>query len=93
MPINPILNGAQNIATGQVSIATSATLITGRRSTRRTIGIVNTGSATVYLGASNVATTTGHQLLPGGFVGIPTTADVWGIGTAASSVTFIEAYD
>lgn len=93
MPINPVLNGAQNIATGQVTIATTATLIATCRNTRRSLGILNTGANTVYIGPVNVTTTTGHALPSGSFVGLPSMAEVWGIGVSASSVTFVEAYD
>ena len=93
MPINPVLNGAQNVATGQVTVATTATLVITRRATRRSIGILNTGSNTIYLGGPTVTTTNGHQLPSGGFIGIPTTAEIWAIGASASSVSYVEAYD
>jgi hypothetical protein len=93
MPINPVLNGAQNVATGQVTVATTATLIIARRATRRAVGILNTGANTVFIGAAGVTATTGHQLTPGSFVGLPTVAEVWGIGSGSSLVTFTEVFD
>jgi hypothetical protein len=93
MAINPVLNGAQNVATGQVTVATTATLVVTRRATRRSIGILNSGSNTIYLGGPTVTTTTGHQLPSGAFIGIPTTAEIWAIAATSSSVTFVEAYD
>jgi hypothetical protein len=93
MPINPIVNGAHNIASGQVAIGTSATLIVTRRNSRRSIGILNSGSNTIYIGGPTVTTACGHELPSGSFVGLPTVTELWGIGGSASSVTYIEAYD
>ena len=94
MPINPVLNGAQNIATGQVTVNTTATLVLTRRATRRSIGILNTGTTTIYIGVAGVSATTGHQLPSGSFIGLPATAEVWAISvTSAGTVTYVEAYD
>ena len=93
MPINPVLNGAQNVATGQITVATTATLVITRRATRRAIGILNTGSNTIYIGPQGVTTTTGHSLPSGAFIGLPTVAEIWAIGASASSVTYTEVYD
>lgn len=93
MPINPIVNGAQNTATGQAAIGTSATLIVTRRSSRRLVDILNSGAVTIYIGGPAVTISTGYELPSGSFVGLATVAEIWGIGGSAGSVTFIEAYD
>jgi len=60
-----ILNGA-NAATGQVSVGTTATLITPGNSQQRCATIQNMDSAaTMFIGTTAVSTTTGYRLLPG----------------------------
>lgn len=88
--------GAANLATNQVSVGATATLISAARigapgTGRVALTVVNTSTAPVYLGGSGVTTTTG-TLLPGilgASVTINTQAAVYGI-TASGSETVSE---
>lgn len=87
--------GFGTMATGQVSVALTATQIVAARSGRGNVTITNTGTNPVYLGNTGVTAANGH-LLPGGVgasITLPTQTAVFGIATgAAQVVTFLEAY-
>ncbi len=97
-PTTPV--GAASLATGQVSVAATATSIatarTGAPGTgRASITLVNTTTTAIYIGGSGVTTTTG-QLLPG-VVGasltLNTTAAIYGIvATGTATVTELETF-
>lgn len=83
--------GASNVATGVASgastIGTSATLICNARPTRTFVRIINNGTTAVYIGPSNVATTTGAVLpgVVGAYLDMPVRSALYGIvasGTA-----------
>ena len=89
--------GGGTIATGQVSVATTAggTLICAARATRRSITIVNLGTTDVYIGASGLTTSTGLLLLgaKGAAITLETAAEIYGIvGSGTQSVSYIEEY-
>ncbi|MCI0549650.1 MAG: hypothetical protein L0287_01710 [Anaerolineae bacterium] len=86
--------GNNSIATGQVSVGTGATLIAAVRSNRRGILVVQHGTTAVYLGASNVATSTGVLLTgtAGTSIFIPTTAALYGIAGSAQTVSYLEVF-
>jgi hypothetical protein len=90
--------GAANLATGQVSVDTTAggKQIAAARSTRRTITVVNHGTTDVYVGSSGVSTSTGVLLLgtKGAAVTLCTTAAVYGIvGSGTQTISYFEEYD
>jgi hypothetical protein len=96
--VSPSINcGAANGATGQVSVASTATAIVAARATRRSIKITNLGTNAVYIGfTSGVTITTGDMLLgtTGTFVSIPTNQAIWGITASTSvSVSTMEVWD
>lgn len=97
MPLNPVLNGAAQIATSQVSVKTTLTPIIGPRTSRRGVIIENvTGSDTVYLGTSGSSSTTGYPLpaVANASVYIPTTAAIYGIvASTAQTVGVMEIFD
>jgi len=96
MPINPILNGAANLGTNQVTVNATVTPIVTPRSTRRGVIIQNTGSTQVYLGGPSVSTTLGYPLpgTAGASVYIPTTAAIFGIVSSGSqAVAWLEIFD
>ena len=89
--------GASTIATGIVSVATTAggTLIAAARANRTDITIVNEGTTDVRLGASGVTTATGLLLagIKGAALTLSTRAAVYGIVAASTqNVSFEENY-
>lgn len=93
--IAPVI-GAPNFATGQVAVQTTATLIVAARATRSDVAIVNnTGTDTIYVGASNVTVGTGVPLGSIQFAAMTadTTAALYGIvATTPQTVGYIETY-
>jgi hypothetical protein len=89
--------GASTIATGQVTVASTAggTLIAAARATRTDITIVNEGTTDVRLGVSGVTTATGLLLvgIKGAALTLSTRAAVYGIVAAATqAVSYEENY-
>ena len=92
--------GAASIATSQVSVGNSATLIAAARAGvagtgRVALTIENSGTTDVYIGPSGVTTATGILLpgVKGAALTIPTTAAVYGItGGASQTVTVLESF-
>lgn len=80
-----------NIATAQVSVAATATLIAAARAGRRSITVEQLGTTAVYLGAAGVTTGIGVLLAAtvGSSVTFNTTAAIYGI-TASGSQTVAE---
>lgn len=88
--------GSDNIATSQVSVGTSATLIAAARPGRKGITITNiTGTQQIFIGNTGVAANTG-ALIPAAVAGsqtIPSSAAVYGIAvTLAQTVSVLETY-
>jgi hypothetical protein len=84
-----------NLATAQVSVAATATLIVAARVGRKEVTIVNHGTTAVYLGPSGVATTTGQLLAGVAGEGITYSggAAVYGIAaTGSQTVSVAEVY-
>jgi hypothetical protein len=97
----PVVNiGTANLAAGQVSVGSTATLIvaarTGVQGTgRKTVCVTNSATTAVFLGGSGVTTSTG-QLLPG-TTGAQqcwdTQAAIYGIvSTGSETVSYSETY-
>jgi hypothetical protein len=92
--------GVANIATGQATVANTATLIvaarTGASGTgRKSVTIVNGSTTPVYVGASGVTTSTGI-LLPGttgASLTLDTQAALYGIvASSTEAVSYAETY-
>lgn len=91
-------NGAASIATGQVTVDTTAggVEIVATRAGRRSVTIINLGTTDVFLGASGVSTADGQLLLglKGASYTFETEAAIFGIvGGASQAVSFAEEYD
>lgn len=91
-----VSKGSGNIATAQVSVATSSTLIAAARAGRGSIKITNiTGAQQIYIGNTGVTTATG-DLLPaavGASITIPANVAIYGIAaTAAQTVSVMEVF-
>ena len=92
--------GAANIATGQISVGSTATLIaaarTGAPGTGRVdITIVNWSTVDVFLGGSGVTTSNGMKLpgVLGASITITVTSAIYGIvATGTESISYIETY-
>lgn len=87
---------AANLATLQVSVGTSATLVAASRSGRQFVSIENTGTTAAYCGqTSGVTTSTGH-LLPGQIgasINLAYSGDVYCIvASGTATVSKAEAY-
>lgn len=78
-------------ATGQVSIANTATLIIAAN-TRQGVLITNPSTTvTVFIGGSGVTTGNGQELLPGNSLTIPAVSAIYGIvATGAQTVSYME---
>lgn len=84
--------GGSTITTGQVSVATSATLIAAARTSRQKITLSPTSSVVYYVGAAAVTTTTGMYVPAGASITLDTAAAVYAVGTATVTITFAEFY-
>lgn len=87
--------GATTIATGQITVAVTATLIVAARTARKRLVIVNHGATAVYVGGAAVATTTGLLLagVAGTTMTLETAAAVYGIvGSGTQAVSYVEEY-
>ncbi|MDQ6704012.1 MAG: hypothetical protein M3Z96_13475 [Pseudomonadota bacterium] len=87
--------GSNNISTAQVSVPSSATVISAARSGRFALTIINTGTTAVFVGGASVTAATG-VLLPG-VVGasltIPTASAVSGIvASGTQTVCVLETF-
>lgn len=78
-------------ATGQVSVANTATQIIAAN-TRQGVLITNPSSTvTVYIGGSGVTTGNGQELLPGCSLTLPIVSAVYGIvATGSQTVSYVE---
>lgn len=78
-------------AASQVTVATTATLISASRPGGDSVTIQNLGTTAVYIGAANVTTANGFPIpgVAGSSLTFPATTDVYGIvasGTQAVAV-------
>lgn len=95
MSIIPEQAGGTEIATNQVSVGTSATLLAARRVPRGTIQITNLGTVDVFVGGPGVTTSNGHLLagVKGTTITLPTGSAVYAIvGTGTQSVSIVEVF-
>jgi hypothetical protein len=88
--------GSTNIATSQVTVGATATLIIAAHPGRANLAIINQGSATICLGNSTVTLTTGICLPPGNnsYVGIvlPYTGALYGITASSDVISAVELF-
>lgn len=86
----------KNIATAQVSVGATATLVAAFRGTRANVTIQNHGATAMYCSAgTGVLTTTGFRLpgVDGASITIPTSSAVYCITAAGSqTVSVLESY-
>jgi hypothetical protein len=84
-----------NIATAQVSVGSTATLLAAERAGRGTVKIINHGTTQVFVGLAGVTASTGALLngAAGASLDFDTQVAIYGIvGTGSQTVSVIEAY-
>jgi len=87
------LPGSVAIATAQVAVAVTATLIITTRTGRIAVTLYNQGTQTVYIGITGVTTGTGLALTAGASITINTQAAIYGISASGTqTVAFLETY-
>jgi len=85
------LGNSSAIATNQVAVGTSATVIKAANSARKRIKITNNDAGTnLYIGASGVTTSNGDMIPPYGSTVLNTTAAIYGVGAVALTVSYLE---
>lgn len=89
-----ITRGGASLATGQVSIGTTSTLLVAARATRQAVTITVTAATACAFGNTGVTTTTGFPLQPiaGASVTLDTAAAIYGACASAATVGYIENY-
>lgn len=87
-------SGSGVIATGQVAVTTSATLVAAARAGRKSITISSTSAVVFYVGAAGVTTGTGLYVAgaAGATVTLDTSAAVYAIGASAVTLSYLENY-
>ncbi|HWE98701.1 MAG TPA: hypothetical protein VG248_02790 [Caulobacteraceae bacterium] len=84
-----------SIATAQVTVAATATLIAAARPDRQQITVVNGSTVKVYVGGSAVTTGTGVELYgaEGASLSLGYTGPIYGIvATGTEAVSVVEVY-
>lgn len=87
-----VITNSDEFTATQVTVATTATLIAAANPNRKFLSINNNGGATVFLGGSGVATTTGYGVLTANtftMQGSVSTAAVYGIVAASTNVVSV----
>jgi hypothetical protein len=81
---------SESFGTSQVAVTTAASKVVNGANGRDTVTLYNTGSADCYLGAnSGVTASTGFKLVAGAAITMETTADIYAIGTAATTLNIL----
>lgn len=86
--------GGGNMATGQVAVGTTATLVVAARAARQRVTITSTSAVVFYVGNSNVTAVTGAYVAgaTGASITLDTGAAVYAVGAAAVTVSYVELY-
>lgn len=89
-----VSKGGASLATGQVSVTTSSTLVAAARSGRGKITVSIGAANTCAFGNTGVTTTTGFPLAPtvGASLTLDTSAALYAVCSATTTVSFIEQY-
>ena len=85
----------QYLVTGQVTVASTATLIVAARVGRASVMITNLGATDIYCGPAGVTSTTGDLIVAGRGSGkvFDGGAEIWGVASSGSqAVSYAEAY-
>ena len=88
------LRGGSAIATGQVSVGTTSTLVVAARAARQSVTVAVGAANTCAFGNNPVTTTTGFPLQPvaGATITLPTSAALYAVCSATTTVSYVEAF-
>jgi hypothetical protein len=92
MPFPIFDRGTAALATAQVAVGTTATLIAPARAGRRVIVLIPTSNTTYYVGNAGVTTTTGVVLGAGAVVTMPTSAAIYAVATGSMTISYMEFF-
>ena len=84
--------GSASVAAGQVAVGTSATLAVPARAGRRSVTFSPTTNVAYFVGGPGVTTATGFAVAAGGATTIQTAGEVYAVGAAGFTLSFIENY-
>ncbi len=89
---DPVASGT--LDTNQITgVANVPTKIVDNRNERQRLVLLNTGTGTCAVGVEGKIATTGFPLVAGSSMVLHTKAAVYGFGTAAWTVAYVEEYD
>jgi len=86
--------GSPSIATGQIAVGTSSTLVVPARTGRLAVTITATSAVVFYVGVNGVTVANGAYAggAAGASITIPTQAAVYAIGASALTVSYLETF-
>lgn len=87
-----VSKGGASIATGQISVGTTATQVVAARTGRQKVTLSPTSSTVYYVGSTGVTTTTGLYVPAGGTITLDTAAAIFAVGAAALTISYIEFF-
>lgn len=87
-----VSKGGSNMATGQVAVTTSATLVAAARAGRQMITLSPTTAVVYYVGNTGVTSSTGLYVAAGASITLETAAAVYAVGASAVTISYIEFY-
>jgi hypothetical protein len=81
---------SENFTTAQVAVTTSAAKVVTGQAGIDTVTLYNTGPATAFIGNSaSVTSSNGFPLIAGAAITMESTADIFAIGAAATTLSVI----
>ena len=81
-----------NIATGQVAVTTSATLVVPARTARKSVTLTPTSSVVYNIGTSGVTTSTGVYVPAGASITLSTTAEIYAVAPVGFTLSYVETF-
>lgn len=87
-----VAKGGGTLATGQVAVTTTSTLVAAARAGRQQITLSPTSSVVYYVGATGVTTATGVYVAAGASITLETAAAVYAVGASNVTISFVELY-
>lgn len=86
--------GTGSLATGQVAVSTSATLIVAARANRASVTITSKADVAFCVGGSGVSMSSGLYVagVSGASVTLETSAAVYAVGEASVTLAYVEAH-
>lgn len=90
----PVASPGATLATNQVSVTTSSTLVVAARAGRQSVTISSTTAVVYYLGANGVTAANGLYVAAaaGASITLNTAAAVYAVGASAVTLSYLENY-